>query len=220
MNGQSTSRYINSCINNVCSLTGFEGSIASLAWAPHSRRLATSSTDSIVRLWDIETGKARFSQVPSEQPVTDFAWSPDGKTLACSCEEGTVILCDHRTLAPLFTKQISQKALRCAAWAPGARRLAIAGDDFNIYLVDFLSTNRPQHVQTAFGHRSPVRRLVWSENGRSMFSGTDDGVIGLWTHGQADTELRTFLQGPAPTRDRNIFGRMMEPYLIFAGQSG
>ncbi len=56
--------------------------IATIAFAPDSRTLASGSEDAIVRFWDVASGReaGRFDAGPG--PIQSIAYSPDGKTLA------------------------------------------------------------------------------------------------------------------------------------------
>jgi WD40 repeat protein len=165
MQRQKPSRYLSNCVRAISSLAGYEGSVGCLTWSPNSTRLAASSTDSTLRLWDIEKAQPRFKRNLSGGPVTDLDWSFDGGSLACSCEDGIMILCDPRTLEPRYFHQISREALNCVAWAPSDRRLAVAGNDFKVYVLNCPSTERTDSTQISIGHRSAVRRIVLSGQG-------------------------------------------------------
>jgi WD40 repeat protein len=87
-------------------LTGRAGVLASPAFSPDGRTLATISGDGTVILWDLSPPRARPRQLG--QPLTgptDPAWplafAPDGRTLATSGEDQTVILWDLSDLDDL-----------------------------------------------------------------------------------------------------------------------
>src|SRR5579862_7410162 len=63
-------------------LGGQLGSIASVAWSPDGKVLASAHVDQMVRLWDVSTGQLLKTLQGHTAPLTSVAWSPDGKTLA------------------------------------------------------------------------------------------------------------------------------------------
>jgi WD40 repeat protein len=66
-----------------------------LAFAPDSRRLAVSSGN-IVRVFDLEAGKAHFPDLshPDGTHVYWIAWHPDGRALATTCDDRLIRLWD------------------------------------------------------------------------------------------------------------------------------
>jgi WD40 repeat protein len=57
-----------------------------VAWLPDGTRLASSSRDSTVRLWDAATGAALATLNGHTEAVISGAWSPDGTRLASADE--------------------------------------------------------------------------------------------------------------------------------------
>jgi hypothetical protein len=64
-----------------------------LAFAPDSRRLAVSSGN-IVRVFDLEAGKARSPDLSHPGEVDGIAWHPDGRSLATTCKDFRIRLWD------------------------------------------------------------------------------------------------------------------------------
>src|SRR5262249_48042195 len=63
-------------------LRGHGSLIFSLAFAPDGKTIASSSADHTARLWDLSTGKERFTLRGHTQWVYAVAWSPNGKSVA------------------------------------------------------------------------------------------------------------------------------------------
>ena len=71
--------------------------VASVAFSPDGRLLASGSWDRTVRLWDVQTGRTLRTLTGHTHMVTSVAFSPDGRVLASGSGDGTVRLWDAAT---------------------------------------------------------------------------------------------------------------------------
>jgi WD40 repeat protein len=65
---------------------------ASVAFTPDGRRLAMTTADRNVTIWDAEKGRQLLSLAKQSDAVTGVAFSPDGLVLATSCADGSIKL--------------------------------------------------------------------------------------------------------------------------------
>jgi WD40 repeat protein len=67
-------------------------SVLCVAFSPDGRRVATSSEDQTVRLWDVETGQEVLTLHGHTDIVPTVAFSPDGNRLATAGADGVVLV--------------------------------------------------------------------------------------------------------------------------------
>ncbi|MBN2303510.1 MAG: hypothetical protein JXQ72_03480, partial [Anaerolineae bacterium] len=107
-------------------LSGHGGAITGVAFAPGGTRLASSSRDGTVRVWDAATGREVNVLAGHTDRVTDVAFSPDGSRLASSSWDGTIRLWDVNTGAELASYAHGAQA-DYVAFSPDGSRIASGG---------------------------------------------------------------------------------------------
>ena len=65
-------------------------SVNAVAWSPDGKRIASSSGDNTVQVWDAVDGSHVFTYKGHSDTVEAVAWSPDGKRVASGSEDKTV----------------------------------------------------------------------------------------------------------------------------------
>src|SRR5262249_42943480 len=81
-------------IGRVLNLRGHTGLVEGLACSPDGRRLATSSEDRTIKLWDTTTGAEVFTLRGHTDGVLCVAFSPDGRRIASGGYDRTVRVWD------------------------------------------------------------------------------------------------------------------------------
>src|SRR5581483_7337169 len=120
-------------------LAGHEQYVASLAFSPDSRHLASRSPDGTVRIWDVEARKA-LAVVPdwgiglADTPHR-IAVTPDNTRVACPNGD-RLTFWDVETGKETGSLLLASKATRVAEFRPDGKQIASIGEGNDVYLVD------------------------------------------------------------------------------------
>ncbi len=156
---------------------GGGGQTKGLAFSPDGRRLASTTPEFHVYLWDVRIHQPTTPLTGHTGEVFCVTFSRDGRRLASASLDRTVrvwdvekghcqaILCGHTD--DVFT----------AAFHPGGTLLATAGRDRSVWLWDLA---RGEEVARLPGHTSYIWSLAFSPDGATLASGSGDFTVRLW----------------------------------------
>jgi len=101
--------------------------IACASYSPDSQTIATGHDDSVVRIWDCETGGISALLRGSESAITSVAFAPDGRRIAAGTANGDVHVWDWTTHDEVARLQRQQPGgVSCVRWSSRGDRLAVA----------------------------------------------------------------------------------------------
>jgi WD40 repeat protein len=154
-----------------------------MAFSPAGKEIASiGHNDSIVRFWDLATGKElRSIQTPHQNGPRSHAYSPDGGILATGGNyDGLLCLWDAKTGKELrhWTPHAKGKETRMPGvhlleFSPDGKTLASVGDDETIRLWD-PNTAQPRGELPVSG------ALTFSADSRMLACGDDTGTVRLY----------------------------------------
>ena len=137
------------------------GMSGAIAFSPDGSRLAGSSADSKVRVWDVTNLRTEVRRAPASifegktAIITQLAWSADGRRLLAAGYGGTVLTWQIASREPhILVKGSSQTDSIAATAATGSQRFAAA----------FENPDGKAEVK------------VWDEAGKILFTATDAPV--------------------------------------------
>jgi WD40 repeat protein/transcriptional regulator with XRE-family HTH domain len=162
-------------------LAGHSGPVYSMAFSPDGKTLASSGQDSLVRLWDVATGRQIGHPLPVPgSAVYSVAFSPDGTTLASGSLYGGVRLWDvatgHQIGHPLggYAGEVGS-----AVFSPDGKTLASgSAEAHEVRLWDVATGRQIGHPFTGPG--GPVFSVVFSPGGKALASSGQDGLVRVW----------------------------------------
>jgi WD40 repeat protein len=169
------------------------GAALSLAVSPDGERIASSSQDGIIKIWDAKTGQELRSIPAHENHARSIAFSPDGQSLASGSWDTTVKIWDIQTGQERCTLEGHQGKVSSVAFSPDGKLLASAGGKGQVGELKLWNAVTGQEVRTFRGHTSLVRCLAFSPDGQRLASGAlePDQTVKLWDV-QTAQELLTF----------------------------
>lgn len=169
---------------------GHKDEITSIVFSPDSKTLVSASKDNTIRLWDVNTKKEirQFEKIfgnpdlVARDIIRSVVFSPDGKFLVAKSEIGkirrdSIGIWDMQS-GKLLRKFGGKSITHPLAFSPCGKMLASDGpDEGTIVILDFATG---QKIQEFRGHRSFVKCVAFSPDGKVLASGGDDNTVRLW----------------------------------------
>jgi WD40 repeat protein len=140
-----------------------------LTWSPDATRIASTSGDGTIQVWNVATGSTILTHSSSKQATFSVTWSPDGKYLASGHNDGIVQVWNAANGHTIFTNEGHSNAVRAVAWSPDAAQIASAADDNTMQVWDALTGHHQSgyHLDTYPGHGEII---AWSPDGTYLAS--------------------------------------------------
>ena len=152
-----------------------------LTLSPNGALLALYGIHGILEMWDVDA-RREFPTFTNER-AWSLAFSPEGTTLALGhrdsitlwdvtttgIQERSVIPDNHRGFSDILIFSPDEKILLGSKWNGLSR----------IQLWD-VNTSRSLGTLFGFGHTEPIETLVFSHDGKTLASGSQDGTVLLW----------------------------------------
>eukprot|EP00899_Mesostigma_viride_P008880 jgi/Mesvir1/17994/Mv09336-RA.1 len=204
----------------VQTFTGHALGVVSVALDPSSNLVASSSLDSVIRVWDLGTNeqKAVFEATPSES--WSVAFSPDGRHVAAAGgsslsvaiwsietrqKEATYAVpppdppgmaaaaaaAGSKSSSAAAVPPVQQRFLLSVCYSPDGRYLACGAMDGCVCVFDVAGGGKLLH--SLKGHFLPVRSLTFTPDSRMLVTACDDMHSHLYD--AASGELISVLSG-------------------------
>ncbi|MGZ5255368.1 MAG: WD40 repeat domain-containing protein, partial [Flavitalea sp.] len=159
-------------------LKGHTDDIRHIRPGSNGKFLTSSSLDSTVNLWDIQTG-ALIHSYKSNSVIHGVAISPDSKQVCFVTLDGIIYLMDtgngsvRQYSAPL--KRITMAGI---VYSPDSKQVYISSNSSNeIYKLD----TETGKTGTFFpGHTEPVNNITLTRKGNALLSSSSDKTATLW----------------------------------------
>jgi WD40 repeat protein len=166
-------------------LDGHRKGVTSVSFSADGRRLASSSFDKTVRVWDVDAGKQLGAPLDQGEEVSAVAFSPDGRHLAAVPWDRRVVIWELSPDGSAAPRQ--QHSLRghvgvtvAAAYSPDGRRLASTGMGMFTGEVRVWDAATGQELLSLHGHTGSVRAVLFSPDGNTLYTAGFDGTVRAW----------------------------------------
>jgi WD40 repeat protein len=108
---------------------GHTATVRSVAFSLDGTRLASSSDDTTVKIWDVVSGREMLTLQGHTGSVQSVAFSPDGSRLVSASDEFTMKVWDAATGQEIRTIKGHDGSVWSVAFNPDGTRLASTGED-------------------------------------------------------------------------------------------
>jgi hypothetical protein len=153
------------------------GPVRALAFSPSRPVLASASSDTTIRIWEVPSGKEIKALVSRFGAMRSVAFSPDGQLLASGGDDGSVRIWDWASGREIRSMRGRLGIVFAVAFSPDGVTLVTGASDALVHLWD-LATGRERSALS--GHQGPVHSVAFSPDGLALASGGADGVVRLW----------------------------------------
>jgi WD40 repeat protein len=153
---------------------GHDGRMIDVSFSPDGARLAGSDDQGVVLLWEAGSGQLLWKTQASSSGAPRLAFHPDGQRIASACARDVKIWAlDGQIASTLSCGGDAQ----IVAWSPDGLLIA-TGDSHGLVAVWGAANGERRHAFR--GHRTALRSLVFSRDGRALLSQDVSAVLRVW----------------------------------------
>ncbi|MDR3147660.1 MAG: hypothetical protein LBU00_04700 [Treponema sp.] len=156
---------------------GHSNAINAVAYSPDGRRIATGSSDNIIKIWDAESGQELRTLTGHSSYVYALDYSPDGRRIVSGSGDNTVKIWNAETGQELRTLTGYSLAVYALDYSPDGRRIVSGSYDKTVKIWDAESG---REIRTFSGHTGWVNSVSFSPDGRRIVSASNDKTIKVW----------------------------------------
>ncbi len=172
------------CHVDSMTLKGHTGAIFALAVSPDGKSIVTGSGDQTAKVWDVTTGKERYTLGKQSEGVISVAFSPDGKLFFTGDKffytakwNGTVKLWNAATGKEIRTLFKPDKQVAYVVFSSDGKQIVIAGKDKTAKIYD-IATGK--FLLTLKGQTQPVIAAAFSPDGKFLVTEYGNGTAKVW----------------------------------------
>ena len=170
-------------------LTGHTGSVGAVAITPDGRRAVSASSDTTLKVWDLENGAELRTLTGHSDEVWAVTITPDGGRAVSASYDCTLKVWDLESGAELLTLTGHSSYVNAVAITPDGRQAVSAsgGKDKTLKVWDLESG---AELQTLTGHTGSISAVAITPDGRWAVSASHDYTLKVWDL-ESGAELRT-----------------------------
>ena len=157
------------------SLEGHSDVVYAIAFSPDGKTLASASGDQLIKLWDLSNGEVLKTFSGHEKLVRAISFTPDGGKLISGAFDRTIRLWEVSSGQLVKTLPIDGFVYSIAV-NPKTGDFAV-GSDAQLKLWSLATQNL---IGEFSGHSAPIRTVVFSPDGQTLASSSEDKEIKIW----------------------------------------
>lgn len=171
---------------------GHSSIVTAVAWSPNGKRVASTSYDGSVQVWDATTGRhvlrylGHTNAKGGDPVVWSVAWSPDGTQIVSAGNDYTAQVWDATTGKTVLTYNGHSGIVHAVAWSPDGKQIASASYDTTVQVWNAATG---KGILTYSGHSREVLTVAWSPNGKQLASSGNDYTAQVWDSARGKTLL-------------------------------
>ena len=159
-------------------LTGHSLGVVSVAVSSDGSKCASSSLDSSLRLWDVDSGEKISSIEVGPVDIWTVVFSPDDKFIVSGSHSGKIHLYGTESGKQEQTLDTrGGKFTLSVAYSPDGKYIASGAIDGIINIFD---VTYGKVLRTLEGHAMPIRSLCFSPDSQLLLTASDDGHMKLY----------------------------------------
>ncbi len=113
---------------------GHTQKVTAVAWSPDGRRIASTSTDKSMQIWDAITNRTGFLHRSALGSMNCVTWSPDSRFIASGGNDKIIQVWDAITRNSISVYQGHTGYITSVAWSPDRSRLASGSVDHTLQI--------------------------------------------------------------------------------------
>jgi WD40 repeat protein/transcriptional regulator with XRE-family HTH domain len=163
----------------VLSFTGHTAAVHNFAFSTDGARLATTSSDQTVKIWDVKTGQALATFVLGRYSATVVLFSPDGMLVAAGDSNGVISIFDVVSGQKVMNIPGHAGQIYSLDWSADGSRLVSGGADGLVRVWDVWQ-GAGRDIVTLVGHQGAVVGVAFDPAGTTIYAASDDGLVKHW----------------------------------------